>query len=96
MGRQPHESLYLVRPTELAIIVAVEGGGMYPAKRRVRARFTLKGHRYCLSVTDPKIESVALNGADGESPIPEALLCVSLGEVWNGAAYKLVAAIITP
>lgn len=90
------KSLYLVRPADLTIIVAVEGGGMYPEKRRVRARFKLKGHRYCLSVTDPKVESVALNGEDGESPISEALLCVSLGEVWNGAAYKLVAAIITP
>ena len=89
-------SLYLVRPTELSIIVAVEGGGMYQAKRRVRARFKVQGHRYCLSVTDPKVEAAALNGADGESAIAEALLCVSLGEVWNGAAYKLVAAIITP
>ncbi len=69
---------------------------MFPTKRRVRARFKVKGHRYCFSVTDPKVESVALKGEDGESPIPEALLCVSLGEIWNGAAYKLVAAIITP
>ena len=47
-------------------------------------------------MTDPKVEAAALKGEDGESAIAEALLCVSLGEVWNGSAYKLVAAIITP
>jgi hypothetical protein len=34
-------SLYLVRPKGLTIAVALEGGGMFPAKRRVRARFTV-------------------------------------------------------
>jgi hypothetical protein len=89
-------SLYLVRPEDLVIVVAVEGGGMFPSKRRVRARFRLCGHAYCLSVTDPKVEAESLSGEDGETAIDDALLCVSLGESFHGHAYKLVAAVITP
>ena len=34
--------------------------------------------------------------ADGIYPISEAILCLSLGELYKGCAYKLVAAMITP
>jgi hypothetical protein len=89
-------SLYLVRPTKLSISVAVEGGGLYPAKRKVRATFELCGHTYCVAVTDPVVESRHLAGPDGDTAVPDALLCVSLGEPFKGHAYKLVAAVITP
>lgn len=89
-------SLYLIRPTGLNLIVAAEGGGLFPARRRVRARFQVGGHRYCLVVTDPPIESAYLGSSDGDYPIPEALICVSLGEQFHGRAYKLAAAVITP
>lgn len=89
-------SLYLVRPTDLRLIVAAEGGGAFPARRRVRAHFKLSGQTYCLVVTDPAIESQCLAGPNGEYPAPEALLCVSLGEPFHGHAYKLAAAVITP
>jgi hypothetical protein len=70
-------SLYLVRPEHLKLVVASEGGDFGPPRRRVRARFKLCEHSYCIVVTDPWIESDYLAKDDGEYPVDEALLCVS-------------------
>lgn len=93
---QFNRSLYLVRPNDLELIVAVEGAQFGDPKRRVRAHFQLSGHEYILAVTDLPIEQEYLAKPDGHYFIKEALICVSLGEVFNGYAYKLAAAVITP
>ncbi len=89
-------SLYLVRPSRLKLIVAPEGGDFRPTRRRVRALFDLCGDTYRLAVTDPWIASKYLAGSDGERELGDTVICISLGEVFHGFAYKLVAAVITP
>jgi len=88
-------SLYLVRPDELTLVVASEGGDFGPCRRRVRAQIELCGHSYCLVVTDPQIERQYLANSDGETKLDDTLLCVSLGGAFHGFAYKLTAAVIT-
>ncbi len=88
-------SLYLVRPEQLSLHVREEGGDFGPPRRRVRAEFDLRGHSYCLAVTDPWAERLMLSGRSIWG-LDEALLCISLGELFHGHAYKLVATVITP
>lgn len=78
-------SLFLIRPESLTIEVA---GG----KRK--AHFEFEGVKYVVSITDPWVKSSYT--IEGSHRVPEAILCVSLGGVFNGYAYKLVAAVITP
>ena len=65
------------------------------ARRRVRAKFTLNGCLYRLSITGPRIEERYLTQGDGDYDIGEATLCISLVEVWNGFSYRVVASVIT-
>jgi len=94
-------SLYLIRPQELRIAVVVEGAQFNNPRRRVRARFRLAGHQYFVAVTDPIVEEQYLALPDNEYPVPDAVVCMSLGELHTDSpghayAYKLAAAVITP
>jgi hypothetical protein len=89
-------SLMLIEPATLALVVGPEsqyGGG---SRRRVRAAFTFNRTHYNLVVTDPWIEAEYFAGSDGNFGIQNCRLCVSLSEVFNGYAFKLVATVITP
>lgn len=87
-------SLYLLRPENLRMRKELEGGYVAPAKWKVRAWFKLAGYSYGIVVTDPLIDKQFKSKAAGEYPWEDALLCVSLGEVFNGFAYKLAAGVI--
>lgn len=90
-------SLALLKPNKLAISVGPKGGMFEGANTRlVKAHFTLGSSNYILAVTDPAAEARYKNGPDGTKDITGAVVCVSLGEIFNGHAYKLVASVIEP
>lgn len=90
-------SLKLILVSDLAVVVHVEDGFQgNPGRRRVRARFTLNHTPYLMSITDPEIEEEYLLTGDGNYVVGVAALCVSLVEIWNGFAFRVVAALITP
>jgi hypothetical protein len=92
-------SLTLVNPAEIEWNIATHN---QRGTRQVRACFDLGGKEYSLSVTDPlwlaKLETLPLgnhpSSAIGLSPNAKIWLTISLSEPFNGACYKLVAAVI--
>jgi hypothetical protein len=89
-------SLYLIEPVDLDLVVGWESAYRAPDVRRVRANFFYNKIRYNFVVTDEPVESLYFEKGDGTYRIKDVRLCVSLAEVLNGNATKLVAAVITP
>lgn len=89
-------SLRLIRVQNLGLLVHSEGGVFAPAKRVVRARFEYADTTYWLKMTDPRLEAELKIHPDGEHHVHDAILCLSLGETFNGYAYKLVASVLVP
>lgn len=90
-------SLKLLVLKNLSIEVQREQGFQgRPGRRRVRTRFRYASKTYLLSLTDPEIEEQYLRQGDGIYEIGKAAVCISLGEVWNAYAFRLVASVITP
>ena len=79
-------SLFLIYLEKMNIVLFNEG------KKQVRAVFDFKDCEYNLSVTDPKAESYFFK--KGNDKLKHVYLCVSLGELFEGYCYKLVASII--
>ena len=73
------QSLYLVR---------VEGLRLYNNGDRRRVSFIYNGITYDLAVTDPKFDEIVR-----EQHETSGIICVSLGEEYQGYCYKLVATI---
>jgi len=84
-------SLLLIQPDTLTISTAFEN-----ERRKVRAAFSLNGHKYKLSVTDLRVEPMYLAKEIGDYRIDpnRVYMCISIGEPFNGYCYKLVASII--
>jgi hypothetical protein len=85
-------SLRLIRVGKVTL--SVFESGFVHTKRRVQAQFQYSGSRYGLWVTDPRYETEYLARGNGDYPIGPCCLTISLGEAFQGACYKLVAAII--
>ena len=89
-------SLRLIRVAELELDVFMPGEAFGNTKRRVQGRFVHAGQEYALWATDPGYERRYLAKLDGTYRIGECHLTISLGEPYQGAFYKLIAAIIEP
>ena len=62
----------------------------------LRGSFNYHGDDYCFRITDPESENGSLSLTYGDYRVGERYLCVSLGEPFEGYAYKLIATIIKP
>lgn len=89
-------SLLLIEVPKLTVSVSVEGAGFGNGKRKVRGAFKYKNVNYILMITDPTVERDYLKKADGRYDAGPTTLCISLGESFQGYAYKLIAGVIFP
>ena len=87
-------SLRLIHVGRLELEVFRPGEAFGNRKRRVQGRFSHAGRDHALWVSDPGYERKYLAKLDGAYEIGECYLTISLGEVYEGACYKLIAAII--
>ncbi len=87
-------SLRLIQLERLTLSVFAPGEAFGNAKRRVQGRFEHAGQMYALWVTDPVYEREYLKKLNGTYQLGPCFLTISLGEPYDGACYKLIAAII--
>ena len=90
------DSLRLIRVDALTLTVAQPSARYGDYTKKLRGRFRHGGVDYCFDVTDPACESEYRYRPNGNYPIGERFLTVSLGEPYHGYAYKLIAAVIEP
>ena len=88
-------SLRLIRVDALTVTVSEPSrpSADFPI---LRGSFSYLGDEYRFRVTDSASESGSLGLAHGDYPVGERHLVISLGEPFEGYAYKLVATIIKP
>lgn len=84
-------SLRLIRLPKLELQVTSEYG-----RKRVRGRFQFSRVEHCFSVTDPRYLQNYQSKYPNSYNIEECFLTISIGELYRGYYYKLIAAIIEP
>jgi hypothetical protein len=92
---QPN-SLVLIKKEHFVVEV---GSSTWNGKttKKYRGKFEYKGKDYSLSLTDPIARTAFASKPDGDYPVDDAYLCISLTETYkdDGRCHKLVAAVIT-
>lgn len=96
LAKEMTSSLYLIYIEKMWLSVFKPGEAFGNSKRRVQGCFKYNDKEYKLWVTDPNYERYYLAQQDGEYEIGQCYLTISLGEAYQGASYKLIAAIIQP
>ena len=87
-------SLYLIRVDSLQFRVFAPGTDFGNDKKRVQGRFRYNSTEYSLRVTDHDYEYEYVQQPVGFYSIGRCFLTISLGEPYEGYAYKLIAAVI--
>jgi len=101
---QNHQSLYLIRPTNLRIELSCEHNQFKNyTQKKTRTRFSYAGQEYLMNMTDPAFTDRYCTKFPALGAMPttihppygdKCLLCVSLTPVFNGYHYKVVATVL--
>ncbi|MGH8533158.1 MAG: dual OB domain-containing protein [Gammaproteobacteria bacterium] len=94
IGQEDGTSLYLISVERLGLLVGRKAPEYPDSKRAVRGEFSYRGTPYRMDVTDPVVERNYLNQVDGQYDILRPVLCISLGDPYQGYFYKLIAAVL--
>ena len=94
VGQEDGTSLYLVPSERLRLLVGRKAPEYPDSKRAIRGEFVYRGTTYLMDVTDPVIERKFLAREDGQYDIPSPVLCISLGDPYQGNFYKLIASVL--
>lgn len=94
VGQENGASLFLVSVERLRLLVGRKAPEYPDSKRAVRGEFGYKGVTYRMDVTDPVVERNFLTRDDGQYDITSPVLCISLGDSYQGHFYKLIAAVL--
>jgi len=89
-----HNSLVLIRPDNFNVEI---GTNYWTGRRSYRGKFEYKGTHHNLSVTDPAVRDAFAGRQEGDHPLNNVCLCISLTEPYehDDRCHKLVAAVIT-
>ena len=93
-AKELDSSLMLIHVDALSMHVDTFGQEYNKPRRRIQGNFTSAGVQYRMWVTDTAIERTYLPKADGFYALRGCYLTISLCEPFNGACYKLIAAVI--
>jgi hypothetical protein len=89
------QSIYFLKLNQLDIVVQYEGITTGFPYKKIRGRFTYNNVTYTLSITDTAIEPLAKAKECGTYTLQGPLYAgISLGEIFNGYRYKILASII--
>lgn len=89
-----HDSLRLVRPENLRIVVSTTGAAFNNPRKGMRASFNIGRTPYSLKITDPRYtERMREYDEDVEYHLQNSIICVSISEPLNSYHYKLIATV---
>ena len=88
------DSLRFIHVRQLRLEVFRPGEAFGNSKRRVQGRFRHAGSEYRLWVTDPNYERRYLARLNGHYAVDDCFLTIRLGEPYQDACHKLIAAVI--
>ncbi len=94
VGQEDGASLYLIAVELLTLLVGRKAPEYPDSKRAVRGEFFYRGIKYRMDITDPEIERKYLGKPDGQYQIDHPVLCISLGDPYQGHFYKLIAGVL--